>query len=402
MPPFLALADAIHAETVAWRRHLHRHPELSFQEHETAAFIAAALREIGLEPLEGVGGTGVVAHVRGARPGPVVALRADIDALPITEDSGVDFTSERDGVMHACGHDVHTACLLGAARLLHENREALCGTVRLVFQPGEEQIPGGANAMIEAGVLGEMDGVVAPVRMFGQHVVPQLPAGVLGVRDGPFMASGDEVYLTVRGQGGHAAQPEALVDAVLVQAHILVALQSVVSRNCPPGVPSILSFGRVEALGATNVVPDVVHIAGTFRSMDEDWRARAHGLIRQIAEQTAAAFGATCDVEIRIGYPALVNDPESAQIARETAQALVGPERVIELPMWYASEDFAFYAQQVPASFSVVGVGPKAGVSAAPHGLHTPRFVVDEEALRVGPAFLAALAWQNGVEGLKG
>ncbi len=396
MPPFLALADAIHAETVAWRRHLHRNPELSFKEHETAAFIARTLREIGLEPIEGVGGTGVVAHVRGGRPGPVVALRADIDALPITEDSGVDFPSERDGVMHACGHDVHTACLLGAAKLLHETRETLAGTVRLVFQPGEEQIPGGANAMIAAGVLAEMDGVGPPVRMFGQHVVPQLPAGVLGVRSGPFMASGDEVYLTVRGQGGHAAQPEALVDPVLVQAHILVALQSVVSRNCPPGVPSILSFGRVEALGATNVVPDVVQIAGTFRSMDEDWRARAHGLIRLIAEQTAAAFRATCDVEIRIGYPALVNDPESAGIARATAEALVGPERVVDLPMWYASEDFAFYAQRVPASFSVVGVGP------SPHGLHTPRFVVDEEALRIGPAFLAALAWQSGVDGLTG
>ncbi len=389
MPPFLRLADAIHAETVAWRRHLHRNPELSFHEHETAAFIAQALRDIGLEPLEGVGGTGVVAHVRGGEPGPVVALRADIDALPITEDSGVDFPSERPGVMHACGHDVHTACLLGAAKLLHQNREALAGTVRLVFQPGEEQIPGGANAMIAAGVLGEMDGVAAPVRMFGQHVAPQLPAGVLGVRSGAFMASADEIYLTVRGQGGHAAQPEVLVDPVLVQAHILVALQSVVSRNCPPGVPSILSFGRVEALGATNVVPDVVQIAGTFRSMDEDWRARAHGLIRLIAEQTAAAFGATCGVEIRIGYPALVNDPESAAIARTTAEALVGAARVVDLPMWYASEDFAFYAQRVPAAFSVIGVGP------SPHGLHTPRFVVDEEALRVGPAFLAALAWRN-------
>ena len=387
------LSDAAFDETVRWRRHLHRHPELSFQEHETAAYIAAALRGIGLEPIEGVGGTGVVAHVRGARPGPVVALRADIDALPITEATGLDFASETDGVMHACGHDVHTACLLGAARLLHEGREALAGTVRLVFQPGEEKIPGGAPAMIEAGVLGEMDGVPAPARMFGQHVVPQLPAGVLGVRSGPFMASADEIYLTITGKGGHAAQPEALVDPVLVQAHVIVALQSVVARNCPPGVPSILSFGRVEALGATNVVPDVVRLEGTFRSMDEAWRTRAHGLIRQIAGQTAAAFGATCDVEILVGYPALVNDPGAAAFARDVAIETVGTERVVDLPMWYASEDFAYYAREVPASFSVIGVGP------SEHGLHTPRFVVDEAALRLGPVFLAALARRHGEAG---
>ena len=394
-PDFLALAGTLAPTLVGWRRHLHRHPELSFHEHETAAFVARTLRDIGLDPLEGVGGTGVVAHVRGARPGPVVALRADIDALPISEDTGLDFASETPGVMHACGHDVHTACLLGAARLLHEHRDGLAGTVRLVFQPGEELIPGGATAMIAAGVLGEMDGVGPPARMFGQHVVPHLAAGTLGVRSGPFMASADEVYLTVRGTGGHAAEPSALVDTVLVQAHVLVALQSVISRNCPPGVPSVLSFGRVEALGATNIVPDAVHIAGTFRSMDEPWRERAHGLIRRVAEQTAQAFGATCGVEIRIGYPALVNSPDAAAFARDTAVALTGA--AVDLPMWYASEDFAFYAQRVPAAFSVLGVAPPppAGTS----GLHTPRFVADESALPVGAAFLAALAWRHGDAG---
>ncbi|HEX9952304.1 MAG TPA: M20 family metallopeptidase [Rubricoccaceae bacterium] len=388
-PNFLALATAAHAETVRWRRHLHRHPELSFQEHETAAFIAATLREIGLAPIEGVGGTGVVAHVHGARPGPVVALRADIDALPIDEATGLDFASTRPGVMHACGHDVHTASLLAAARMLHEARAELAGTVRLVFQPGEELIPGGALAMIEAGVLGEMDGVAAPVRMFGQHVAPPLPAGTVGVRSGPFMASADELYLTVRGTGGHAADPAALVDVVLAQAQILVALQSVIARNCPPGVPSILSFGRVEALGATNILPDEARLTGTFRSMDEAWRKRAHTLIRRVAEGTAAAFGATVEVEIRIGYPALVNDAAAAAFARETAVALVGEAAVVDVPMWFASEDFAHYAQRVPAAFSVVGVG-------SAHGLHTPRLLVDEAALVVAPALLAALAWRHG------
>ena len=391
-PDFLALARTAHAETVGWRRHLHRHPELSFEEHETAAFIARTLRAVGLDPIKGVGGTGVVAHVHGARPGPVVALRADIDALPIHEETGLDFASTRPGVMHACGHDAHTAGLLAAARLLHDAREGLAGTVRLVFQPGEEKIPGGALAMIEAGVLGEMDGVGPPVRMFGQHIAPPLPAGVIGVRSGPFMASADEVYLTVRGRGGHAAQPEALVDVVLAQAHVVVALQAVISRSCPPGVPSILSIGRVEALGATNVLPDEARLVGTFRSMDDAWRERAHALIRRTAEQTASAFGATCDVEILVGYPALVNDPDAAAFARATAVALVGEAGVVDVPMWFASEDFAQYAQRVPAAFSVVGVGSE-------YGLHTPRLLVDEAALVVAPAFLAALAWHHGDAG---
>ena len=377
-------------ETVRLRRAIHRRPELAFQERETAALVAGTLRQWGVEPIEGVAQTGVVAHVVGARPGPTVALRADIDALPITEATGLDFASESPGVMHACGHDAHTAMLLGAARILHELRGEWAGTVRLVFQPSEEKAPGGARVMIEEGVLGEMDGHAAPVAIFGQHVFPELPAGTLGVRGGPFMASADEVYLTVRGKGGHAAAPEHLTDVVLAQAHVLTALQAVVSRNRPPGIPSILSFGKVTADGATNVLPDEARIEGTFRSMDEDWRWRAHDLIRRTAKHTAQALGATCDVEVREGYPALVNDAALADAVRQSAVALVGEERVIDLPMWYASEDFSFYTNEIPGCFTVLGVRNEAeGIT---HGLHTPRMTVDEAALETGAAFLAALA----------
>ena len=385
-----ALADDAFPVVVRVRRALHRRPELAFQEHETAALIARELRALGLDPTEGVAKTGVVAHVVGERPGPTVALRADIDALPITEATGLDFASETDGVMHACGHDAHTAMLLGAARVLTEMRAELAGTVRLLFQPSEEKLPGGAKVMIEDGALDAMGDAAAPARIFGQHVFPELPSGTIGVRSGAFMASADELYLTVRGQGGHAASPHTLVDPVLAQAHILTALQSVISRNRPPGVGSLLSFGRIEADGATNVIPDAVHLVGTFRSMDEDWRFRAHELIERVATKTAEALGATCEVRIEVGYPALHNDPAAAAFARETAVALVGAERVIDLPPWYASEDFAWYTQRLPGAFAVLGVG---GPGAA--GLHTPLLDIDEAAMRTGTAFLAALALEN-------
>ena len=387
-----ALADDGFDETVRLRRAIHRRPELAFEEHETAALVAETLREIGLEPTTGVARTGVVAHVEGARPGPTVALRADIDALPIHEATGLNFASETDGVMHACGHDAHTASLLGAARILQAVRDDLAGTVRLLFQPSEEKIPGGATAMIADGALDAMGPHPAPGRIFGQHVFPDLPVGTLGVRAGPTMASADEVYVTVRGRGGHAAAPHTLVDPVLAQAHVLTALQAVISRNRPPGVPSLLSFGRVEADGATNVVPDEVRLVGTFRSMDEDWRFRAHGLIERTAARTAEAFGATAETEVRVGYPALVNDDAAAAAVRAAAVAYVGEDRTVDLPMWYASEDFAWYTQRVPGAFYVLGVGNEAaGIT---HGLHTPRMTVDEEALRLGPGFMAYLAWR--------
>ena len=391
-----ALNADLFDDIVALRRTLHRRPELAFEEHETAALVAETLGEFdGVEVQTGVAKTGVVATIHGAQPGPTLALRADMDALPIQEQNDFDFVSEHDGKMHACGHDAHTASLLGTAQILHAIRDELSGSVRLLFQPSEEKIPGGASVMIEEGAL-EANGSPAPTEIIGQHVFPALPAGTLGIRSGDFMASADEIYLTIRGEGGHAAAPHELrADAVLVQAHVLTALQSVISRNCPPGIPSILSFGKVTANGATNVVPPEVQIEGTFRAMNEDWRFRAHDLIRRVAEQTAAAFGATCEVRVAVGYPALTNDAALAAEVRAAAVDYVGEQHVIDLPQWYASEDFAYYTQRMPGAFYILGVGNEAeGIT---HGLHTPRFTIDEEALRVGPGFMAYLAWRHGI-----
>jgi hippurate hydrolase len=293
--------------------------------------------------------------------------------------------------MHACGHDVHTSSLLGCAMILSRLRERLEGTVHFVFQPSEERLPGGARVMIEEGLLDEGFLAPHPVRIYGQHVQPDLPAGKLGVRSGMYMASSDEIYLTVRGQGGHAAAPHRLeADAVLVASHIVVALQSVISRHCPPDVPSILSIGRVIADGATNVIPEQARLEGTFRAMDEAWRFRAHDLIRRVAEHTARAMGAEVDVEVRVGYPELYNDPAETEFVRQMAEKYVGAENVVALEPWFASEDFAWYLKEMPGSFYRLGTA-EAGATAI-HGLHTPRFVANEEALRVGAGFMACLA----------
>jgi hippurate hydrolase len=297
--------------------------------------------------------------------------------------------------MHACGHDAHTASLLGTAMILHRLRDRVHGTVRFLFQPSEERLPGGAPAMIDAGVLAA-NGHKAPGAVFGQHVMPELEAGHIGVRSGMYMASADEVFITVHGEGGHAAEPHTLrADAVLVAAQIVVALQNVVSRHCPPGVPSILSLGKVMADGATNVLPETVHMEGTFRAMEEAWRERAHDLIRRIVQQTAQAHGAEADVRIDIGYPALYNHPEPTALTQAAARDYVGPERTVDLDRWYASEDFAYYLQQRPGTFYRLGTRNEAeGIT---HGLHTPRFTVDEDALRIGTGFMAYLAWRWGV-----
>ncbi len=383
-----ALAAAHAADTVALRRHLHAHPELSFAEHRTAAFVAAELRKLGLEP-QACAETGLVALIEGQPGGPTVALRADMDALPIQETNDVPYRSTTPGVMHACGHDAHTASLLGAARILNALRTEFKGTVKLLFQPGEERLPGGASLMIKEGAL------LAPVpaSILGQHVFPKLPAGQIGLRSGRYMASTDELYLTVRGRGGHGAMPELNLDPVLVAAHLIVAAQQLVSRRANPKTPSVLSFGKVIANGATNVIPNEVYIEGTFRTLDEPWRIEAHQHLRRLCEGLADSMGAVCELEIRRGYPCLDNDPATTARVRAAAEAYLGPENVIDLDQWMAAEDFAYFSQAAPACFYRLGTRAPDGRFAA--SVHTPTFDIDEAALAVGPGLMAWLALQE-------
>lgn len=385
-----SLSETHYPEWVALRRHLHAHPELSFQEHETMAFVAQQLTAWGVEHQTHVTDTGIVAHVKGTDPGSrLVALRADMDALPIQEANDVPYASTRPGVMHACGHDVHTTSLLGAIQLLQATREEWKGTVRCIFQPGEERLPGGAKGMVAAGVLANP----APAHILGQHVYPQLPAGHVGVRGGAYMASTDEIHLTVRGQGGHAALPHLCKDAVLASSAIIVAAQQAISRMCPPGVASVLSFGRVEALGATNVLPHSVAIQGTFRSLDEVWRQRAHELITTLVHSTVQAHGCEADLEIRQGYPPLHNDVALAAGFKQAAIAYLGADRVHDLDIRMTAEDFSHFANEVPGCFYRLGTAsPEEGNDHGTHGLHTPTFDVDENALKIGAGLMAYAA----------
>ncbi len=382
-----ALAKQFYPDVIRLRRLIHSNPELAFEEVETAQLVCETLARLDIPFETGVAKTGVVATLRGAAPGPTLLLRADMDALPITEATGLKYASRNPGKMHACGHDAHTSSLLGTAMILHQIRDQLPGTIRFVYQPSEERLPGGAKAMIEAGILN----TPAPKATFAQHVRPTLPAGTIGVRRGMFMASAEEIYITVKGGGGHAAEPHKLPnDVVLATAHIIVALQAVVSRHAAPDVPTVLSFGRVNADGATNVIPDQVRVEGTFRTMDESWRFRAHDLIRRVATHTALAHGAVAEMDIRLGYPALVNDPESAALCREAAIEYVGPDNTVDLDPWFASEDFAYFLRNVPGALYLLGVGDDTEQRA----LHTPRFTVNEKSLETGPGFMAYLAWK--------
>ena len=382
-----SLAKAYKEEVIANRRHLHANPELSYQEFKTAAFVEEQLKSIGITKIEKKATTGWSALIEGKNPHKkVVALRADMDALPIHEANEVSYKSKNEGVMHACGHDAHTASLLGAAKILHGIKDDFEGTIKLIFQPGEELVPGGASLMIKDKVLENP----RPSGIIGQHVMPFIEAGKVGFRKGIYMASADELYITVKGKGGHGAMPETLIDPVLIASHMIVALQQVVSRAASPKIPSVLSFGRVEALGATNVIPNEVHIQGTFRTLNEEWRAKAHQKMLQIAHGIVEGMGGELDFEIRKGYPFLKNDPELTDRSQKAAIDYLGAENVLDLDIWMAAEDFAYYSQEINGCFYRLGTRNESrGITS---GVHTPTFDIEEDALEIGAGLMAWLA----------
>jgi amidohydrolase len=384
-----ALAKDIAAETIAHRRHLHAHPELSFEEYQTQQYVIAQLQKLGVDSQK-IANTGLVAVVEGKNPSKkTVALRADMDALPIIETNQVPYASKNPGVMHACGHDVHTASLLSTSKILHSIRGQFEGTIKLIYQPAEEKAPGGASIMIQEGVLENPK----PSKILGQHVAPNIPVGKIGFREGMYMASTDELYMTITGKGGHGAMPDQCIDPILVASHIIIALQQIISRNKDPKAPGVLTFGRIEGLGATNVIPNVVKIQGTWRCMNEIWRADGLARMQKMACGMAEAMGASCQFEIIKGYPYLENEPLLTRRMKTAAISYMGAENVVDLDLWMAGEDFAFYTHHVDACFYRLGTRNEAkGIVA---GVHTPNFDIDEQALSIGPGLMAWLALQE-------
>ena len=380
------LSAAYKDEFTALRRHLHSNPELSFKEFETSAFIQKKLTEWDI-PFEVKAGTGVIGLIKGKDPqSRVVALRADMDALPITEENTVEYKSNNIGVMHACGHDVHTTCLLGAAKILSETKNDWAGTVKLIFQPGEEKNPGGASLLIKEGVLENP----APEKIFALHVHPGMEAGQFSFRGGMVMASADEIYITIKGKGGHAAAPHLTADTILVAAQIVINLQQIVSRNNNPFNPTVLSITSVQGGNTTNVIPSEVKLMGTLRAMNEEWRFKAHELIKDQVQSVAKALGAEADVTIDVGYPFVKNDEGLSASARKLAEEYAGAENVSETELRMGAEDFAYYSQKIPACFFRLGAGNKAkGITA---NVHTPIFNIDENAIEHGIGMMAWLA----------
>ncbi len=376
--------EAQFSRVVDWRRNIHQNPELSFQEFETAGFIERELSEIRFERFCE---TGLVAVIEPENPGVndfCIALRADIDALPIQEETALDFASKNEGVMHACGHDMHASILMGVARVIAQNRDKLNKRVKLIFQLGEEKLPGGASMMIQAGAL-ENPKVAS---MYGLHVFPDLETGYVGFRSGPYMASCDEIYLTIHGKGGHAALPHTTIDPIYIASQIVVEAQSIVGRHADPTVPSVLSFGYISGLGATNIIPAKVELKGTFRTMNESWRAEAHRLLMALVHKTCESHGAHADLNIEIGYPFLVNDAATTQVARRAVKKVLAEDKIVDLNIRMTAEDFSYYSQKVPATFFRIGV--KRPGTSENFGLHNSRFNPDEEALKVGmKAFLS-------------
>ena len=379
------LAQQLSPTFVEVRRHLHAHPELSYQEIQTSAYVQEQLKKIGI-PFQVMSTTGVVGIIEGKDPDSrILALRADMDALPIEEKNEVSYKSVNTGVMHACGHDVHTSILLGAARILFELRQQWSGTVKLIFQPGEEKNPGGASYMIRDGVLKDP----APQGIIALHVHPGLPCGQLSFRKGRVMASADEIYITIHGRGGHAAAPHLTADTLLIASHLVVSLQQIISRNNNPVTPSVLSICSIQGGHTTNVIPSEVKLMGTFRAMDEKWRYQAHELIKRQTKAIVEGMGAEVDIHIDVGYPAVDNHPAFTEEVWERAAAWLGRENVSETEMRMGAEDFGYYSQQIPGCFFRLGVRNES--QGIVHQVHTPLFNIDERAIEIGMGTMALL-----------
>lgn len=381
------LAKQWENEVIDMRRHLHAHPELSFQEKETSAFVRGKLDEWGISYDYPIGGEGLCATIQGKNPEKKrIALRADMDALPIIEENDVPYKSTVKGVMHACGHDVHTSCLLGAARIIQTLKEEFEGTIDLIFQPAEEKLPGGASLMLKDGLFESRK----PQHIFGQHVYSELSAGQLGFSSGPYMASTDEIYVTIKGKGGHGAKPDRAIDPILIASHLIVALQQVVSRWTDPILPAVLTFGKINGNGATNIIPPEVKIEGTFRTFNEQWRYQAHERMIALAKGLVEGMGGKVDFDIVVGYPVVYNDPDLTAKARQKAVEFIGEKNVIDLAQRATGEDFGYFSQVMPGCFYRLGTASSDGQNS--FNVHHPKFNVDESALLLGTGFLAYLA----------
>jgi amidohydrolase len=385
-------SEELFDKVLAYRNHLHRNPELSYKEFETMHFVCSVLDNLGVAYTKEVAGTGIVGFIESKNPNAndeCVALRADLDALPIQEENDTDYKSQNTGIMHACGHDVHTAILLGVCEILIGLKDQLPYSVKVIFQPGEEKNPGGASLMIAENVLN------APIvkEIFALHVFPDLPVGKLGFREGLYMASCDEIYLTIIGKGGHGATPNNCIDPIAIGATLVTTLQQIISRKCDPKIPSVLTFGHFEAIGSTNVIPSKAILKGTFRTMDEEWRSEALELINKQIHAIVEGMGARVELEISKGYPFLENNPELTRKTKQKAIQFFGKDNVYDLPIRLSSEDFSFYAQQIPACFFRIGVRNEAkGIT---YGVHHPKFDIDPEALKIGMCSMAMCVFNS-------
>lgn len=379
-----SIADELAQEVVAIRRHIHQYPEISFDEYKTADYICKTLEDWGIPFQRGIATTGIVALIEGtAGEGQTIALRADMDALPIEEKNDVPYASSRPGYMHACGHDAHMAMVLGAGKIINDLKEYVSGRVMLIFQPSEEMYPGGAKVMLEEGIFNK----IKPDIILGQHVLPELQSGTMGLRAGEYMASTDEFYIAVKGKGGHGATPHLNIDPVVISAEIVLALQQLVSRRANPAMPTVVSIGKLIADGMPNVIPDIVQMEGIIRTFDEQWRKELQRLIKSTAQGIAAAHGAKAEVSIAHGYPTLYNNPQITSRVEQYAATYLGEENVIGLPQRMTADDMAYFLKEIPGCYYRLGIGNiNKGITG---NLHSSTFNIDEEALTHGMGLMA-------------